>query len=41
MSDSGVAEAGRMWPYAVGGALFMFALMVLANAGDTDEPTGA
>ena len=34
MSDSGVAEARRMWPYAVGGALFMFALVVLANAGD-------
>ena len=34
MSDSEQAAGAHTWPYAAGGALVMFAVVVLANAGD-------
>jgi len=34
MNDPGLRAGGRTWPYALGGALLLFALVVFANAGD-------
>jgi hypothetical protein len=34
MNDPGRRAGGRTWPYALGGALLLFAFVVLAYAGD-------
>lgn len=34
MSEPKVRASGRTWPYALGGALLLFGLVVLRNAGD-------